>query len=160
MARFNASSSKSNSLSWSLRREKQLQIFSWISWKSSWYDPFLPANLGVRFQKCNNPHLLDHGQVDELWQGDPFTACFPLTHHRPALLLTYSYAYSYLLTSHLTTCSYSYSYLRLLTALLLTRTTLILHYLTLTLFLMPSYFQAARWFLKNASCTRHSFGLY
>ena len=116
MARFNASSSKSNSLSWSLRREKQLQIFSWISWKSSWYDPFLPANLGVRFQKCNNPHLLDHGQVDELWQGDPFTACFPLTHHRPALLfsLALTFTLTYLLPYMLLfLLALTYAYLQL-----------------------------------------------
>ena len=117
-----------------------------IIWKRSWNGPFLPANQQVHFT-CNNPHLLDNGEVDELWQGDPFTACFPLNppQTRP-LILTCSYVYSYLLTSlHalILTCSY----VRLLTALLLTRTTRILHKCSLTLTLL---------LLSPFTCTQHA----
>ena len=78
--------SKAVSVSLSLQRQRQLLCLSWISWKGSRDGPFLPTDQQVLFN-CNNPHLLDHGQVHELCQGDPFTAWFPLTHHRPALLL-------------------------------------------------------------------------
>ena len=78
---------------------KILHIVHCIFIVSSWTNGKIkvvtsPSQLIHFLADTHNPFWLhqssssvDHGQVHELWQGDPFTGWFPLSHHRPALLL-------------------------------------------------------------------------